>query len=55
MIDPGDVIRGLGWAVLKVVSLGRYTSAGSHAELFEGTIGLLVIAAAIWLSYQWLA
>lgn len=40
-----SVIRGLGWAILKIVSVGRYKSAGdSSAELFEGTLGLLIVA-----------
>lgn len=39
-----SVIRGLGWAILKIVTVGRYKSAGASAELFEGTLGLLIVA-----------
>ena len=39
------VIRGLDWAILKIVTVGRYKSPGnSSAELFEGTLGLLIVA-----------
>jgi hypothetical protein len=48
-----DLIRGLGWVVLKALSVGRYTSTGSHAELFEGTVGLLVVAGIMWAAYRW--
>jgi hypothetical protein len=48
-----DLIRGLGWIVLKTLTVGRYASTGSGAELFEGTVGLLVIAAIMWSAYRW--
>ena len=47
-----DLIRGIGWAVLKVFTVGRYTSAGPSAELVEGTVGLLVLAGASWTAYR---
>ena len=50
-----DLVRGLGWGVLKVVTAGRYKSTGSGAELFEGTVGLLVLAGASWIAYRWLS
>jgi hypothetical protein len=49
-----DLIRGLGWTLLKVVTVGRYTSAGSSAELFEGAVGLSVLAGITWIGYRWL-
>jgi hypothetical protein len=46
----GDLIRGLGYLTLKIITLGRYRSRG-HAEVAEGAIGLAVIAGAMWLGY----
>jgi hypothetical protein len=48
------LIRGIGWVLLKAVTGGRYSSAGSSAELFEGTVGLLVLAGITWVGYRWL-
>jgi hypothetical protein len=48
-----EVIRGLGWASLKTLTGGRYKSAGSSAELFEGTLGLLVVAGIFGAMYSW--
>jgi hypothetical protein len=50
-----ELVRGLGWVILKGLTGGRYASAGSGAELFEGTVGLLVLAGIIWLGYRWLS
>jgi hypothetical protein len=47
-----DLIQGVGWLMLKVVTGGRYRSA-PDSRLFEGTLGfalVLVIAAGI---YTW--
>jgi hypothetical protein len=49
-----DLVRGMGWGLLKAVTGGRYSSSGSHARLFEGTIGLLALAAFSWSVYSWL-
>jgi hypothetical protein len=49
------LIRGFGWVVLKVATVGRYRSTGSSAELFEGAVGLLALAGIMWLSYRWFA
>jgi hypothetical protein len=48
-----DLVRGVGWVILKTLSLGRYASAGSGAELFEGTVGLLSLAGITWAAYRW--
>ena len=40
-----DGIRVVGVGVLKVVTFGRYRSAGQSALLFEGAVGLTAIAA----------
>lgn len=49
-----DLIRGFGWVLLKAITAGRYSSAGSGAELFEGTVGLVALAGITWLGYRWL-
>jgi hypothetical protein len=46
-----EAIQLVGLAFLKVVTLGRYRVRG-HLGLFEGTVGLGVIAAATWLGYM---
>jgi len=48
----GTLIRGIGWVVLEAVTLGRYRSSGSSAELFEGTFGLLVLAGMTWAAFR---
>jgi len=49
-----DLIRGLGWASLKIVTVGRYKSKGdSAAHLFEGALGLLIVAATFGALYYW--
>jgi len=48
-----DLVRGFGWVTLKIVTAGRYASTGSSAELFEGTVGLLVLAGITWTAYRW--
>jgi hypothetical protein len=48
------LIRGVGWTVLKVVTLGRYRSAGRDALLFEGAIGLVAVGALLWATYAWM-
>jgi hypothetical protein len=48
-----DLVRGLGWVILKILSFGRYASTGTGAELFEGTVGLLTLAGITWVGYRW--
>ena len=49
-----DSIRGLGWASLKLVTAGRYKSSGdASAHLFEGTLGLLIVAGIFGAIYYW--
>lgn len=45
------VPRTIGWAVLKVATLGRYRGFRQHDLLLEGGVGLLAIAGACWLAY----
>jgi len=48
-----EVPRLFGWALLKVVTLGRYKSDPTNF-LIEGFVGFASIAAAIWLVIRWL-
>ena len=49
-----NVIRGLGWASLKIMTIGRYKSAGdSSAHLFEGALGLVIVACVCVAAYVW--
>jgi hypothetical protein len=45
------VLRSIGWAVLKIVTLGRYRGWGRDDLLVEGAVGLSAIALAIYLAY----
>jgi hypothetical protein len=45
--------RGVGWAVLKVVTLGRYRGFRDGDVLVEGLLGLVTIAASCFLVYRW--
>ena len=48
-----DLLTGLGWTLLKVVSLGTYKRSGSDARLFEGVVGLGFVGGISWLVYRW--
>jgi hypothetical protein len=45
-----DAIRGIGVAVLWLLSLGRYRPDGQGGLLLEGAVGLLAVAVVIWLT-----
>jgi hypothetical protein len=47
-----DLVRLVGWVLLKLITVGKYKSDGRSSLLFEGTVGLLVMAAAVWIVYQ---
>jgi hypothetical protein len=47
-----EVIRGVGWAMLKLISFGRHKSDNVGAPVVEGALGLVLIAAATWLVYR---
>jgi hypothetical protein len=49
-----EVPRGFGWAILKLVTLGRYR--GSHPAdcVTEGVVGLAGLAGLAWLTLVWL-
>jgi hypothetical protein len=48
-----DLIRLVGWSLLKSVTAGRYRSTGDHSDrLFEGTLGFLVVAGLFALGYH---
>jgi hypothetical protein len=47
------IIRSVGWLLLKVVTFGHYHSDGQSAVIVEGAVGLLSIAAVLWVVYSW--
>lgn len=44
----------VGWAMLKVVTLGRYQGFTSDNMLREGALGLVTVLLAGYAIYQWL-
>jgi len=48
-----EVPRFFGWALLKLVTLGRYKSDPTNF-LIEGFVGFASIVAATWLAIGWL-
>ena len=48
-----EVPRFFGWALLKLVTLGRYKSDPTNF-LIEGFVGFASTAAVIWLIIRWL-
>lgn len=46
-----DLVRGVGYSVLKVVTAGTYRSGG-NGLLLEGCTGLLVVAAFFYFFYR---
>ncbi len=51
LIEAG--IRFVGWLVLKALTLGRYRSEAQSGLVVEGALGLLSIAALLWVAYVW--
>ena len=47
-----EVIRGVGWAVLKLISFGKHKSDNVGARVVEGALGLGLIAGGMWLVYR---
>ncbi len=47
-----DGLRAIGWVTLKVVTFGIYKSSYAESDIPEGAVGLLVIAAALWLGFS---
>ena len=47
-----EVPRGVGWAVLKVVTLGQYRGFRDGDVLVEGSLGLVTMASCF-LVYRW--
>ena len=47
-----DTIQRIGWGFLKIISAGRYKSDyGQPTRLFEGALGLLLVAAMFAIAY----
>jgi hypothetical protein len=47
-----EAVRGVGWTLLKVLTLGGYRSNGERARLAEGAVGLAAVAFASWLALR---
>ena len=47
-----EIIRGVGWVALKLISFGKHKSDHVGARLVEGALGLGIIAAGMWLAYS---
>ena len=52
-MDVEEVVRGIGWTMLKLVTFGRYKSEGSNAVMVEGALGLGLVAAVMWIVYRY--
>jgi hypothetical protein len=50
MLDSG--LQAIGWAVLKVVTFGRYKGFQPEDILLEGSVGLATIAAVFYGAYR---
>jgi hypothetical protein len=50
----GDLVRGVGYGVLKLATAGTYRS-GDNGVLLEGCTGLLILAALFFFSYKFLS
>jgi hypothetical protein len=48
-----EVPRVVGWAVLKLITLGRYRGSGPEDILVEGGIGLAAILGVSLAAYRW--
>jgi hypothetical protein len=51
VIDYG--LQGVGWAVLKMVTFGRYRGFRTQDLLVEGSVGVLTLAGITWVAYIW--
>lgn len=50
-----DLICLIGWSLLKLMTAGRYRPKGDQSDrLFEGTLGLLVVAGVFSVGYRFL-
>lgn len=45
-----DVIRGLGFVLLRMITFGRYSRPDPEHRHVEGAVGLLAIALVAWLA-----
>ena len=50
----GDIVRGVGYGVLKIVTLGAYRSGGNGLFL-EGCVGLLLLATGFFVLHKFVA
>jgi hypothetical protein len=47
-----DLVRLVGWVMLKAFTGGRYKSDRGTGLLLEGSVGLMVIALVFWIVYS---
>jgi hypothetical protein len=50
-----EAIRAFGLALLKIATLGRYTSRRATDWAMEGIVGLAGVLAIAWMAYRWLS
>jgi len=46
-----EVIRGIGYLTLKLVTLGRYAGGGTGDRLREGALGLVLVGIGFYVGY----
>ena len=46
-----ELIRGIGYLALKLVTGGRYAGGGAGDRLREGALGLVLVAASFYIAY----
>ena len=49
-----NVLQSVGWAVLKVVSLGRYRGFQPEDVVLEATLGFITLSVAAYGIYRWM-
>jgi hypothetical protein len=47
-----EVIRGIGYLALKLVTWGRYAGGGAGDRLREGALGLVLVAVGLYVLYS---
>jgi hypothetical protein len=52
IIDSG--LQGVGWGVMKGITLGRYRGFQPDDVLFEGTLGFITVSLVGYGVYRWL-
>ena len=50
-----EAIRGVGFVALKVATFGRYRGHGPTERLFQGSVGLALVLAGLYVVYRFAA